>query len=57
VDECRWKSVLEIWPDTLTGLGDSVIVAVAMSTRCDAVATFDRKFANKLQIFGLESHF
>lgn len=23
VDECRWKSVLEIWPDALTGLGDS----------------------------------
>jgi predicted nucleic acid-binding protein len=23
----------------------------------DAVATFDRKFANKLQIFGLESYF
>lgn len=57
VDECRWKSVLEIWPDPLTGLGDSVIAAVAMATRCDAVATFDRKFANKLQSFGLESYF
>lgn len=57
VDECRWKSVLEMWPDPLTGLGDSVIVAVAMATRCDAVATFDRKLANKLQIFGLESYF
>jgi hypothetical protein len=57
VDECRWKSVLEIWPDALPGLGDSVIVAVAMATRCDAIATFDRKFANKLQTFGLESYF
>lgn len=57
VDECRWKSVLEIWPDPLTGLGDSVIVSVAMATRCDAVATFDRKLANKLRIFGLESYF
>lgn len=57
VDECRWKSVLEIWPDTLAGLGDSVIVAVAMAAHCDAVATFDRKFANKLRIFGLQSYF
>lgn len=57
VDECRWRSVLEIWPDILTGLGDSVIVAVARATHCEAVATFDRKFANKLQIFGLESYF
>jgi predicted nucleic acid-binding protein len=56
VDECRWKSVLEIWPDPLSGLGDSVIVAVALAMRCDAVATFDRKFANKLQTFGLESY-
>jgi predicted nucleic acid-binding protein len=56
-DECRWKSVLEIWPDALSGLGDSVIVAVAMATRCDAIATFDRKFANKLQTFGFESYF
>jgi predicted nucleic acid-binding protein len=57
VDECRWKSVVEIWPDALPGLGDSVIVAVALATRCDTVATFDRKFANELQIFGLESYF
>lgn len=57
VDECRWKSVLESWPDTLSGLGDSVIVAVAMATRCDAVATFDRKLEKKLEIFGLASYF
>ena len=57
VDECPWKRVLELWPAPLSGLGDSVIVAVAMATRCEAVATFDRKLANKLQIFGLESYF
>jgi predicted nucleic acid-binding protein len=56
VDECHWKRVLDIWPDTLPGLGDSVIVAVAMATRCDAVATFDRKLANKLPTFGLGSY-
>ena len=57
VDECSWKRVLETWPDPLSGLGDAVIVAVAMATRCDAVATFDRKLANKLQTFGLAAYF
>ena len=47
VDECSWKRVLEIWPDAISGLGDAAIVAVA---------TFDRKFANKLEAFGLESY-
>ena len=56
VDECRWKSVLEIWPDTLSSLGDSVIVTVAMATRCEAVATFDRKLMRKLETFGLASY-
>ena len=57
VDECSWKRVLEIWPDTINGLGDAAIVAVATMNRCDAVATFDRKFANKLESFGLASYF
>jgi predicted nucleic acid-binding protein len=57
IDECPWKRVLGIWPDPVTGLADAVIVAVAMATRCDAVATFDRKLANKLQTFGLAAYF
>ncbi|HEY2321250.1 MAG TPA: PIN domain-containing protein [Thermoanaerobaculia bacterium] len=57
VDECPWKRLLEIWPVQLSGLGDSVLVAVATNTRCDALATFDRKLANKLESFGLEPYF
>jgi predicted nucleic acid-binding protein len=57
VDDCPWKRMLEIWPDPLSGLGDAVIVAVATVTRCDAVATFDRKLGNKLQTFGLAAYF
>ncbi len=57
VDECPWKRLLEIWPDPLSGLGDAVIVAVAINTRCDAVATFDRKLASKLPTFGLVAYF
>jgi hypothetical protein len=53
VDDCPWKRVLEIWPDPLTGLADASILAVATTNRYDAVATFDRKLARKLERFGL----
>jgi predicted nucleic acid-binding protein len=57
VDQCPWKHVLDIWPDSVTGLADAVIAAVARETRCDAVATFDKKLANKLLSFGLAAYF
>jgi predicted nucleic acid-binding protein len=57
VDDCPWKRVLELWPDPLSGLTDAAIVALATTNRYDAVATFDRKLANKLETFGLESYF
>ena len=56
VDDCSWKRVLEIWPDTLPGLADAAIVAVATANRYDAVATFDRKLANRLETFGLAAY-
>ena len=57
VDECPWKRVLELWPDPLSGLTDAAIVALATTNRYDAVATFDRKLANKLPAFGLDAYF
>jgi predicted nucleic acid-binding protein len=57
VDDCPWKRVLDLWPDPLSGLTDAAIVALATTNRYDAVATFDRKLANKLDAFGLESYF
>ena len=57
VDDCPWKRVLELWPDTFSGLTDAAIVALATTNRYDAVATFDRKLANKLASFGLEPYF
>lgn len=57
VDDCSWKRVLDIWPDPVTGLADAAVVAVASATQCDAVATFDRKLANKLERFGLAPYF
>jgi predicted nucleic acid-binding protein len=57
VHDCPWKRVLEIWPDPLPGLADASIVAIATTNRYDAVATFDRKLANKLESFGLAPYF
>jgi predicted nucleic acid-binding protein len=57
VDDCPWKRVLELWPDPLSGLTDATIVALAVTNRYDAVATFDRKLSNKLQGFGLDAYF
>ena len=57
VDDCPWKRVLELWPDPLAGLTDAAIIALAVTNRYEAVATFDRKLANKLEGFGLESYF
>lgn len=57
VDDCPWKRVLEIWPDAMPALADAAIIAVAISNRYDAVATFDRKLAGKLNGFGLAPFF
>ena len=57
VDHCPWKRVLEVWPDPLHGLADASMVAVAAENRYEAVATFDRKLANRLESFGLAAYF
>jgi predicted nucleic acid-binding protein len=53
VDDCPWKRVLDLWPNPFSSLADAAIVAVAMTNRYEAVATFDRKLANRLESFGL----
>ena len=57
VDDCPWRRVLELWPDPFSSLTDAAVVALATTNRYDAVATFDRKLANKLESFGLEAYF
>ena len=57
VDDCPWKRVLDVWPDPLPDLADAAIVAVATTNRYEAVATFDRKFASRLERFGLAAYF
>lgn len=47
IDDCPWKRVLEVWPDPLPSLADAAI---------DAVATFDRKLAKRVQDLGASSY-
>jgi hypothetical protein len=57
VDDCPWRQVLDVWPDPLPSLADAAIVAIAVSRRYGAVATFDRKLANRLREFGVTAYF
>lgn len=57
VDDCPWKRVLEVWPDPMASLAEAALVAVAVDNRYDAVATFDRKLAKKLEGLGLAAYF
>ena len=56
IDECRWKRVLDYWPDPLSSLADASIVAVAASNRYDAIATVDQKLAKCSKDLGVPSY-
>ena len=56
IDECPWKRVLEYWPNPLPSLADASIVAVAASSRYDAIATFDQKLAKRAKDLGIASY-
>jgi predicted nucleic acid-binding protein len=56
IDDCPWRRIFEVWPNPLSGLADASIVGVATTNRYEAVATFDRKLANRLESFGLAAY-
>lgn len=56
IDECPWKRVMDLWPDPLPSIADAAIAAVASTHRYDAVATFDRKLAKRMQDFGVAAY-
>jgi predicted nucleic acid-binding protein len=56
IDECPWKRVIDLWPDPLPSLADAAIAAVASTNRYDAVATFDRKLAKRMQDLGVAAY-
>jgi len=53
IDDCPWKQVMEVWPDPFRSLTDAALAAVASTNRYDAIATFDRKLAKRVQDFGV----
>lgn len=56
IDECPWKRVLDYWPSRLPSLADASIVAVAASSRYDAIATFDQKLAKRSKELGVPTY-
>jgi predicted nucleic acid-binding protein len=56
IDECPWKRVLDYWPSLLPSLADASIVAVAASSRYDAIATFDRKLSRRSKELGVATY-
>lgn len=56
IDECPWKRVLDTWPSPLPSLADASIVAVAASSRYDAIATFDRKLSRRSKDLGVATY-
>lgn len=55
-EDCPWKRVLEVWPDPLPSLADAAILAVAVTNRYDAVATFDKKLARRVKDAGIRTY-
>jgi predicted nucleic acid-binding protein len=56
IDDCPWKRLMEVWPDPLPSLSDAALAAVASTNRYDAVATFDRKLAKRVQDLGVAAY-
>lgn len=56
IDDCPWKRVLQVWPDPLPSLADAAILAVALTNRYEAVATFDKKLARQVQDAGVRTY-
>jgi predicted nucleic acid-binding protein len=56
IDDCPWKQVLDVWPDPLPSLADAAILAVAVTNRYGAVATFDKKLARRVKEAGIRTY-
>jgi predicted nucleic acid-binding protein len=56
IDDCPWKRVLEVWPNPLPSLADAAILAVAVTNRYDAIATFDKKLARRVKDAGIRTY-
>jgi predicted nucleic acid-binding protein len=52
-DDCPWDRIFELWPGPLSGLADASIVALALASRHDAIATFDQKLGRRAGALGI----
>lgn len=56
IDDCPWREVLQGWPDSFSSVADAIIVALAITNRYDAVATFDQKLIRQMTNLGVASY-
>lgn len=56
IDTCPWRRIFELWPSPFAGLADASLVAVAVTHRYDAIATFDRKLTKHAKDLGVASY-
>jgi predicted nucleic acid-binding protein len=55
-DGCPWARAFELWPAPLVSLADAAIVALTLTNRYDAIATFDRKLARRATDLGVRAY-
>lgn len=53
VHEINLETLFKFWPAKIPDYGDAIIAALCQDTRGSSVATFDRKFKDKLKQLGL----
>lgn len=56
VTEYPWQEILEHWSDRLPSIADAGIIALAITHRYDAVATFDQKLSRHMTSLGVPSY-
>lgn len=55
-DACPWTQILAYWPERLRSIADAAIIAVAVASRYDYVATFDQKLVRRMKTLGVASY-
>lgn len=56
VMEYPWQEILDQWSDRLPSITDAGIVALGITHRYDAVATFDRKLTREMTSHGVPAY-
>jgi predicted nucleic acid-binding protein len=56
VDELSWSAVLSVWPETFPDFADGCLASIAAQLHADAIATFDQRFARRLDREGIENY-